>query len=82
MSFLSPQNQQDLQYCIKKYTNPCAKTLDGGVDILGYPIGNKTFMTKSLLATDDKLLPDTMNFLLNGLPSLQTSTTLFSTVSY
>eukprot|EP00978_Attheya_sp_CCMP212_P017883 scaffold48193_cov52-Attheya_sp.AAC.1 len=75
MPFLPPQSQQDLQYCLDKYTNPCAETLDG-VDILGYPIGNKKFMTNSLLKTDDKLLSDTTN-LFNDLPSLQTSTTLF-----
>eukprot|EP00978_Attheya_sp_CCMP212_P023128 scaffold70157_cov31-Attheya_sp.AAC.2 len=69
------QSQQDLQYCLDKYTNPCAETLDG-VDILGYPIDNKKFMTNSLLKTDVKLLSDTTN-LFNDLPSLQTSTTLF-----
>jgi hypothetical protein len=58
-----------------RYTNPCAKTLDG-VDILRYPIGNKTFMTQSLLTMDNKLHSDTTN-LFNDLPSLQTSTTLF-----
>jgi hypothetical protein len=73
--FLSVSHQQDLDYCIKTYTNPQNETLDG-VDFLGYPIGHPDFMTQSLTTTDEQLTSDTHELFTN-LPSLQTSTTLF-----